>query len=158
MWDVFSETRGEHFGAEVKRRIMLGTYALSAGYYDAYYGQAQKVRTLIRQDFDNAYKQVDVIAAPVAPTTAFKFGSHTNDPLAMYLEDVFTLPANLAGVPAISFPVGFDGGSMPIGMQLMGRHFEEDRLLTTVHAYQNASDWHLKRPNHQQTALQGLNH
>lgn len=147
MWDVFFRTRGEHFGAEVKRRIMLGTYALSAGYYDAYYGQAQKVRTLIRRDFDQVYQQVDAIAAPVAPSTAFKFGSHTNDPLAMYLEDVFTLPANLAGVPALSFPVGADSNGLPIGMQLMGRHFEEDRLLQTVHAYQQATDWHLRTPD-----------
>lgn len=146
MWDVFFGTRGEHFGAEVKRRIMLGTYALSAGYYDAYYGQAQKVRTLIRRDFDRVYEQVDMIAAPVAPSTAFKFGSHTNDPLAMYLEDVFTLPANLAGVPGLSFPVGSDSAGMPIGMQLMGRHFEEHRLLSTVHAYQQVTDWHRRAP------------
>ena len=146
MWDVFFETRGEHFGAEVKRRIMLGTYALSAGYYDAYYGQAQKVRTLIREDYDRAYDQVDVIAAPVAPTTAFEIGSHSDDPLAMYLEDVFTLPANLAGVPGLSFPFGFDTQGMPIGMQLMGRHFEEKRLFETVHAFQQATDWHEKRP------------
>ncbi len=146
MWDVFFETRGERFGAEVKRRIMLGTYALSAGYYDAYYGQAQKVRTLIRQDFDRAFEQVDVLAAPVAPTTAFELGSHTDDPLAMYLEDVFTLPANLAGVPGLSFPVGFDSEGLPVGMQLMGRHFEEGRLFSAVHAYQQATDWHRRTP------------
>ena len=119
--DQFKVTRGEGFGAEVKRRIMLGTYALSAGYYDAFYGQAQKVRTLIKRDFDQVFEQVDAIAAPVAPTTAFKLGEHTGDPLAMYLEDVFTLPANLAGVPGIAFPVGFDDQRLPIGMQLMGR-------------------------------------
>ncbi len=146
MWDVFFETRGERFGAEVKRRIMLGTYALSAGYYDAYYGQAQKVRTLIRQDFDRAFEQVDVLAAPVAPTTAFELGSHTDDPLAMYLEDVFTLPANLAGVPGLSFPVGFDSEGLPVGMQLMGRHFEEGRLFSAVHASQQATDWHRRTP------------
>ena len=108
LWDVFPQTRGAGFGAEVKRRIMLGTYALSAGYYDAYYGQAQKVRTLIKRILSRPFEQVDVIAAPVAPTTAFRIGEHGDDPLAMYLEDVFTLPANLAGVPGLAFPVGFD--------------------------------------------------
>ncbi|NUM43360.1 MAG: Asp-tRNA(Asn)/Glu-tRNA(Gln) amidotransferase subunit GatA [Anaerolineales bacterium] len=153
MWDVFFNTRGERFGAEVKRRIMLGTYALSAGYYDAYYGQAQKVRTLIKRDFETAFGQVDVIAAPVAPTTAFKIGVHSNDPLAMYLEDVFTLPANLAGVPGISFPVGFDGdaqqelGGLPIGMQLMGPHFREDVLFRAADAYQGVTDWHTRMPD-----------
>ncbi len=136
------KSRGAGFGAEVKRRIMLGTYALSAGYYDAYYSQAQKVRTLIKQDFDEAFKKVDVVAAPVTPTTAFKIGEHTEDPLAMYLEDVFTLPANLAGVPGLSFPVGFDKNHLPIGMQLMGAHFRELTLLQTAHAYQMATDWH----------------
>ena len=116
---------GEKFGAEVKRRIMLGTYALSAGYYDAYYGQAQKVRTLIKRDFEKAFEQVDVIAAPIAPSTAFRLGEHSDDPLAMYLEDVFTLPANLAGVPGIAFPVGFDQQDLPVGMQLMGPHFRK---------------------------------
>ncbi|MCB9134014.1 MAG: Asp-tRNA(Asn)/Glu-tRNA(Gln) amidotransferase subunit GatA [Anaerolineales bacterium] len=146
MWDVFFNTRGERFGAEVKRRIMLGTYALSAGYYDAYYGQAQKVRTLIKRDFETAFEQVDVIAAPVAPTTAFKIGVHSNDPLAMYLEDVFTLPANLAGVPGISFPVGFDGDGLPIGMQLMGPHFREEVLFRAADAYQGATNWHSRIP------------
>jgi len=146
MWDVFFHTRGERFGAEVKRRIMLGTYALSAGYYDAYYGQAQKVRTLIKQDFERAYEKVDLIAAPVAPTTAFRLGEHTDDPLAMYLEDVFTLPANLAGVPGIAFPVGFDGGGLPVGMQLMGPHFREDLLFRAAHAYQQITDWHTRFP------------
>lgn len=136
------KSRGAGFGAEVKRRIMLGTYALSAGYYDAYYAQAQKVRTLIKQDFDEAFKKVDVIAAPVTPTTAFKIGEHTEDPLAMYLEDVFTLPANLAGVPGLAFPVGFDKNNLPIGMQLMGAHFQELTLLQTAHAYQLVTDWH----------------
>ena len=116
LWDVYFKTRGQKFGAEVARRIMIGTYALSAGYYDAYYGQAQKVRTLIKRDFENAFKDVDVIAAPTAPTTAFKIGEHVNDPLAMYLEDVFTLPASLAGVPGISFNVGFDKNNLPIGL------------------------------------------
>ena len=145
--EMFFRTRGSGFGAEVKRRIMLGTYALSAGYYDAYYGQAQKVRTLIKKDFDDSFLKVDVIAAPVAPTTAFKIGSHTNDPLAMYLEDVFTLPANLAGVPGITFPVGFDREKMPIGMQLMGRHFGEETLFRIAHVYQMTTNWHTRRPD-----------
>lgn len=147
MWEVFRRTRGEKFGAEVKRRIMLGTYALSAGYYDAYYGQAQKVRTLIKRDFEQAFQKVDLIAAPVAPTTAFRLGEHSDDPLAMYLEDVFTLPANLAGVPGLAFPVGFDRQGLPIGMQLMGRHFQEDVLLQVAHAYQQVTEWHLRKPN-----------
>ena len=146
MWDIFFQSRGKGFGAEVKRRIMLGTYALSAGYYDAYYGQAQKVRTLIKQDFEKAFETMDVIACPVAPTTAFKLGEHTDDPLAMYLEDVFTLPANLAGVPGLAFPVGFDAAGLPVGMQMMGPHFREDVLLRAAHAYQQVTDWHLKAP------------
>jgi len=146
MWDVFFKSRGKGFGAEVKRRIMLGTYALSAGYYDAYYGQAQKVRTLIKQDFEQAFTAVDVIACPVAPTTAFKIGQHGDDPLAMYLEDVFTLPANLAGVPGLAFPVGFDDAGLPVGMQLLGPHFKEDVLLRAAHAYQQVTDWHLRLP------------
>ena len=144
--EVFCRTRGQLFGAEVKRRIMLGTYALSAGYYDAYYGQAQKVRTLIRRDFSQAFAAVDVIAAPVAPTTAFRLGEHSDDPLAMYLEDVFTLPANLAGVPGLTFPVGFNSAGLPIGMQLMGPHFQEERLFRAAHAYQQVTSWHMRRP------------
>ncbi len=146
MWDVFRQTRGQKFGPEVKRRIMLGTYALSAGYYEAYYGQAQKVRTLIRSDFETVFKNVDLIAAPVTPTTAFRIGEHIDDPLSMYLEDIFTLPANLAGIPAIAFPVGFDQHGLPIGMQLMASHFEELRLFQAVHAYQQITNWHLQRP------------
>ena len=146
MLSMFTESRGTGFGAEVKRRIMLGTYALSAGYYDAYYGQAQKVRTLITQDFTQAFESVDAIAAPVAPTTAFKIGGHGDDPLAMYLEDVFTLPANLAGIPALAFPAGFDAEGLPVGMQLMGKHFDESTLLRLAHAYQQATDWHLALP------------
>jgi aspartyl-tRNA(Asn)/glutamyl-tRNA(Gln) amidotransferase subunit A len=142
----FDLSRGHAFGPEVKRRIMLGTYALSAGYYDAYYGQAQKVRTLIKADFDHVFRQVDMIAAPIAPTTAFKLGEHTDDPLAMYLEDVFTLPANLAGVPGLAFPVGFDSNGLPIGMQLMGRHFDEPTLFKAAHTYQQVTDWHLRKP------------
>jgi aspartyl-tRNA(Asn)/glutamyl-tRNA(Gln) amidotransferase subunit A len=147
MWDVFCQTRGHKFGAEVKRRIMLGTYALSAGYYDAYYAQAQKVRTLIRRDFERAFESVDVIAAPVAPSTAFRLGEHSDDPLAMYLEDVFTLPANLAGIPGITFPVGFDGQGLPVGMQLMGPPYREDLLFKSAHAYQQISDWHTRFPD-----------
>ncbi len=146
MWDIFRHTRGDKFGPEVKRRIMLGTYALSAGYYEAYYGQAQRVRTLIKQDFEAAFQKVDVIAAPVAPTSAFRIGEHGDDPLSMYLEDIFTLPANLAGVPGIAFPVGFDDRGLPIGMQLMGSHFQEELLLQAAHAYQQATDWHTCQP------------
>jgi aspartyl-tRNA(Asn)/glutamyl-tRNA(Gln) amidotransferase subunit A len=144
--EMFSKSRGKGFGPEVKRRIMLGTYALSAGYYDAYYGQAQKVRTLIKTDFDNAFKSVDMVAAPIAPTTAFKIGGHGDDPLAMYLEDVFTLPANLAGVPGLAFPVGFDNQNLPVGMQLMGRPFQEKTLFRMAHAYQQVTDWHQRSP------------
>ena len=146
MWDIFKRSRGAGFGAEVKRRIMLGTYALSAGYYDAYYGQAQKVRTLIQADFESAFHSVDVIACPVAPTTAFRIGEHGDDPLAMYLEDVFTLPANLAGVPGLAFPVGFDSTGLPVGMQLMGAHFQEAMLFRVAHAYQQVTDWHKRAP------------
>lgn len=146
LWEVFFKTRGEKFGSEVLRRIMLGTYALSAGYYDAYYGQAQKVRTLIERDFETAFEQVDLIACPSAPTTAFEIGAHKGDPLAMYLEDVFTLPASLAGVPGISFPVGFDDKGLPVGMQLLASHFREDVLLQTTHVYQQATEWHKQRP------------
>jgi aspartyl-tRNA(Asn)/glutamyl-tRNA(Gln) amidotransferase subunit A len=143
---MFKKSRGTGFGTEVKRRIMLGTYALSAGYYDAYYGQAQKVRTLIKRDFEAAFKHVDVIAAPVAPSTAFRFGEHVNDPLAMYLEDVFTLPANLAGIPGLAFPVGFDQNNLPIGIQLMGAPFSEGLLLKICHAYQQVTDFHKRKP------------
>lgn len=146
MWEVFYRTRGRKFGAEVIRRIMLGTYALSAGYYEAYYGQAQKVRTLIQRDFEQAFAQVDLIACPATPSTAFPLGAHADDPLAMYLEDVFTLPANLAGVPGLAFPVGFDSGGLPVGMQLIAPHFREDLLLRAAHAYQQVTDWHTRQP------------
>ena len=144
--ELFMKTRGREFGAEVKRRIMLGTYALSAGYYDAYYGQAQKGRQLIRADFEHAFEQVDVIAAPVAPSTAFPIGGHGDDPLAMYLEDVFTLPANLAGVPGLAFPVAMDQAGLPIGMHLIGSHFDETTLFKMGCAYQNITDWHTRAP------------
>jgi len=146
LMDVYSHTRGRRFGPEVARRIMIGTYALSAGYYDAYYGQAQKVRTLIKRDFETAFRDVDVIAAPTAPTTAFKIGQHVDDPLAMYLEDVFTLPANLAGVPGISFNAGFDSNHLPVGLQLIGPYFREDLLLQVAYAYQQVTDWHTNKP------------
>ena len=139
-------TRGELFGPEVKRRIMLGTYALSAGYYDAYYGQAQKVRTLIKGDFEAAFEDVDLIACPVTPTTAFEIGAHGDDPLSMYLEDVFTLPANLAGIPGLSFPVGFDSDGLPIGMQFMAPHLGEAQLFAAAHAYQAVASWHTSWP------------
>ena len=144
--ELFTQTRGQGFGPEVKRRIMIGTYALSAGYYDAYYGQAQKVRTLIRRDFEQAFEKVDLIAAPATPSTAFRIGAHTGNPLEMYLEDVFTLPANLAGVPGLSLPAGFDHKELPISLQLLGPLFSEERLLQMGHAYQQVTDWHTITP------------
>jgi len=144
--DLYMKTRQEGFGPEVKRRIMLGTYALSAGYYDAYYGKAQAVRTLIRQDFDAAFKEVDVIATPVTPTPAFKLGEKIEDPLQMYLSDIYTISVNLAGLPAISVPCGFSQGGLPIGLQLIGRAFEEDTILRAAHAYEQSTQWHLKKP------------
>lgn len=145
--EMFRQTRGRFLGAEVKRHIMLGTYALSAGYYDAFYLQAQKVRALIQHDFEQAFTQVDVIAAPVAPSTAFLIGEYNDDPLAMYLEDIFTLSTNLAGVPGLAFPVGFDNQGLPIGIQLMAPHFQEAALFQTAHAYQQITDWHLRKPD-----------
>jgi aspartyl-tRNA(Asn)/glutamyl-tRNA(Gln) amidotransferase subunit A len=144
--EMFKRSRGQGFGPEVTRRIMIGTYALSAGYYDAYYGQAQKVRTLIRQDFEQAFEKVDLIAGPSTPTTAFRMGQHSDDPLEMYLQDVFTLPANLAGIPGISLPVGFDKKALPIGMQLFAPQMQETLLLESSHAYQLRTDWHTHRP------------
>ncbi len=146
MWQVMKETRGEGFGAEVKRRIMLGTYALSAGYYDAYYLKAQKVRTLIKQDFDRALESVDVLVGPTSPSVAFKIGEKVDDPLQMYLADVFTLAQALAGIPAISIPCGFVDG-LPVGLQIMGRAFDEARVLQVAYAYEQATEWHLKKPN-----------
>jgi aspartyl-tRNA(Asn)/glutamyl-tRNA(Gln) amidotransferase subunit A len=132
--EMYERTRAEGFGAEVKRRIMLGTYALSAGYYDAYYLRAQKVRALIRRDFDSAFAGVDAVISPTSPTTAFKLGEKMDDPLAMYLNDVYTVPANLAGLPAISVPCGFDSRKLPVGLQLIGRPFDEETLLRLAHA------------------------
>ncbi len=136
--DTYMRTRGEGFGTEVKRRIMLGTYALSSGYYDAYYVKAQKVRTLIKQDFDNAFTEVDVVVAPTSPTVAFGLGSRVDDPYAMYLADVFTIPANMAGIPGISIPAGFSE-NLPVGMQLFGKPFDESKLLGIARAYEQAA-------------------
>jgi len=146
MFELYTGTRGEGFGKEVKRRIMLGTFALSSGYYDAYYLKALKVRTLIQRDFDRAFEQVDVIASPVAPTTAFGLGEKSRDPLAMYLSDIYTISANLAGLCAISVPCGFDDRGMPIGLQLMGRAFGEEKLLAVAHRYQSLTNHHRQAP------------
>ena len=144
--DLYMKTRAEGFGPEVKRRIMLGTYALSSGYYDAYYGKAQAVRTLIRQDFDAAFNEVDLIVTPVTPTPAFKLGEKSENPLQMYLSDIYTISVNLAGLPAISVPCGFSKGGLPIGLQLIGRAFEEETLLRAAHAYEQSTQWHLRKP------------
>ncbi len=146
LWDGYRQTRAAGFGPEVKRRIMLGTYALSAGYYDAYYGQASKVRTLIRAEFARAFELVDLLVTPTTPTTAFRFGEKMADPLQMYLADVLTLPANLAGICGISFPCGFDEEGLPIGMQLLGPNFGEAKLLAAAAAYQKVTNWHERRP------------
>jgi aspartyl-tRNA(Asn)/glutamyl-tRNA(Gln) amidotransferase subunit A len=140
---MYGESRDAGFGPEVKRRIILGTYVLSSGYYDAYYRCAQKVRTLIRRDFEEAFKSCDVVATPTAPNPAFRFGEKTNDPLTMYLEDIFTVPANLAGIPGISVPCGFASG-VPAGLQLLGRSFDEETLLRIAGAYERATDHHTK--------------
>ena len=145
--EMYRATRGQGFGAEVKRRIMLGTYALSAGYYDAYYLKAQKVRTLIKADFDSAFEKVDVIATPVSPTTAFRIGEKADDPLQMYLSDVLTMSVNLAGNCGISLPCGFDKTGLPIGLQLIGPALAEERILRTAFAYEQATEWHRQRPS-----------
>ena len=143
--DMYTRSRAEGFGTEVQKRIMVGTYALSEGYYDAYYLKAQKIRRLIKDDFVKALNEVDVIMGPVAPTTAFGLGSKTNDPVAMYLEDIYTLSVNLAGIPAMSIPAGFVNG-MPVGLQVMGNYFTEAKLLNVAHQYQQNTDWHLQTP------------
>jgi aspartyl-tRNA(Asn)/glutamyl-tRNA(Gln) amidotransferase subunit A len=145
--DMYLRTRAHGFGNEVKRRIMLGTYVLSAGYYDAYYLKAQKVRTLIRQDFLSAFQQCDVIATPVAPTTAFRLGEKTDEPLTMYLSDIFTIAVNLAGLPGLSVPCGFDNNRLPISVQLIGKPFDEETLLQAAYAYEQATVWHTQKPN-----------
>jgi aspartyl-tRNA(Asn)/glutamyl-tRNA(Gln) amidotransferase subunit A len=144
--ETYCRTRARGFGPEVKRRIMLGTYALSAGYYDAYYLKAQKVRTLIRRDFERLFAEADVLATPVAPATAFRLGEKTADPLQMYLTDIFTIPVNLAGLPAIVVPCGFDAAGMPIGLQLVGPPFGEEVVLRAARAYEEATAWHRRRP------------
>jgi aspartyl-tRNA(Asn)/glutamyl-tRNA(Gln) amidotransferase subunit A len=143
---MYRRSRAEGFGAEVKRRIMLGAYALSAGYYDAYYLKALKVRRLVREDFDRAFAEVDLIVGPVTPSPAFKIGEKANDPLAMYLEDQYTVSANLAGIGGISIPCGFSSSGLPIGLQLQAPPFEEERLLRGAHMFQEATDWHARRP------------
>lgn len=144
--DMYCKSRAEGFGAEVKRRILVGTYVLSHGYYDAYYLQAQKLRRLIAEDFRKALSECDVIAGPTSPTTAWALGAMGDDPVQMYLADIYTIAVNLAGLPGLSHPCGFDSGSLPIGMQLIGNYFAEGKLLATAHQYQQATDWHLRRP------------
>lgn len=144
--DMFEETRYRGFGAEAKRRIMLGTYSLSSGYYDAYYLKGQKVRTLIKNDFDKAFEQVDLIATPTAPTTAFKVGEKVSDPLSMYLSDIYTIPANLAGIPALSLPCGFDQTGLPIGLQLMAKPFAEETIFKAAYTFEQSTEFHKRKP------------
>ena len=145
LMDLYKRSRGEGFGAEVKRRIMTGTYVLSAGYFDAYYLKAQKVRRLIVDDFRAAFTQVDLLIGPTTPTPAFDIGAKIDDPVTMYLNDIYTIGANLAGLPGLSLPCGFVDG-LPMGLQLIGPHFSEDRLLNAGHGYQSATDWHTRAP------------
>ena len=144
--DMYFKTRAQGFGDEVKRRIMLGTYALSSGYYDAYYLKAQKVRTLIKNDFDEAFKIVDAIVAPTTPEVAFKIGEKTQDPIKMYLSDVLTIPCNIAGLPGISVPCGFSSNGLPIGIQVLGKPFDEETVIHVAHAYEQSTNWGDKRP------------
>lgn len=144
--EMYMNTRAEGFGQEVKRRILLGTYALSSGYYEAYYKKAQQVRTLIKRDFDEAFKDVDAILTPTTPTPAFRIGEKVSDPLQMYLSDIFTISANLAGVPAISIPCGFTPEGLPVGLQIMGRPFDEGTILRIAYAYESSADWHKRKP------------
>ena len=146
LMDMYKKTRSEGFGAEVKLRIMLGTYALSSGYYDAYYLKAQKVRTQIKQDFDKAFEKYDVLVTPTSPTTAFKFGEKMDDPLSMYLADIFTVNCNLAGVPGMSIPCGFSSSGMPIGLQILGKPFDEEMIFRVAYTYEQNTDHHIKRP------------
>ena len=145
--DMYRRTRAEGFGTEVKRRILIGTYVLSHGYYDAYYLQAQKVRRLIAKDFASAFTQCDLIMGPTSPSTAFPLGAKSDDPVQMYLNDIFTIPAPLAGLPGLSIPCGFDGNGLPVGLQIMGNHFAEAKMLGAAHRYQQATDWHLRAPS-----------
>lgn len=144
--DMYKHTRAEGFGAEVKRRILIGTYVLSHGYYDAYYIRAQKLRRLIAQDFTEAFKHCDVIMGPTSPTTAFRLGEKSADPVQMYLSDIYTIAVNLAGLPGMSIPCGFDGGGLPVGLQIIGNYFDEARMLNVAHQYQLATDWHQRAP------------
>ncbi len=144
--EMMSRTRADGFGAEVKRRIMIGTYALSAGYYDAYYKKALQVRTRIWEDFRDAWKECDLILTPTSPTAAFPLGAKLEDPLAMYLSDIYTISVNLAGLPGLSVPCGFTAAGLPIGLQFIGQAFGEETLLRAAQAYQSATDWHLRRP------------
>lgn len=145
--EMYMNTRAQGFGAEVKRRIMLGTYALSSGYYEAYYKKAQQVRTLIKRDFEDAFKSVDVIVTPTSPTAAFKVGEKADDPLQMYLSDIFTISVNLAGVPGISIPCGFTSNNLPIGLQIIGKHFDEESILKVAYAYEQSTEWHKRKPS-----------
>ena len=144
--DLYGKTRAAGFGTEVKRRIILGTYVLSSGYYDAYYLRAQKARTLIRRDFEDAFERCDAILTPVAPTAAYRVGEKTGDPLQMYLGDIFTVPANLAGICGISVPCGFTGGGLPIGLQVLGQAFKEENILRVAYAYEHSTEWHRRKP------------
>ncbi|HKY64364.1 MAG TPA: Asp-tRNA(Asn)/Glu-tRNA(Gln) amidotransferase subunit GatA [bacterium] len=146
LYELYTKSRSEGFGPEVKRRIMLGTYVLSAGYYDAYYLKAQQVRTLIRRDFENAFKEVDLLVTPTSPFPAFKIGEKADDPIQMYLSDIFTINVNLAGLPGMSLPCGISKGGLPIGMQLIAGHFQEEKIFHAAYAYEQASEWHRKRP------------
>ncbi len=145
--ETYQKTRSEGFGQEVKRRIMLGTYALSSGYYDAYYLKAQKVRTLIKKDFGSAFEKVDVLLTPTAPTAAFKIGERTDDPLQMYLSDIFTITANLAGIPGLSLPCGFTKDELPIGLQILGKHFSEEIIFRVAYTYEQNTEWHKRKPS-----------
>jgi aspartyl-tRNA(Asn)/glutamyl-tRNA(Gln) amidotransferase subunit A len=142
---MYRNTRSKGFGSEVQRRIIIGTYALSAGYYDAYYGKASQVRSLIMEDFKDAFETCDVLLAPVAPTPAFKLGEMLDDPLSMYLSDIFTLPASLAGIPGVSLPCGFSRDGLPIGLQILGKHFDEEKLIKVAYNFEQATDYHKKR-------------
>jgi len=149
LMDMYCKSRAEGFGAEVKRRILIGTYVLSAGYFDAYYLKAQKIRRLIAQDFAEAFKKCDIILGPTAPSTAFKAGEKADDPVAMYLQDIYTIAVNLAGLPGMSIPAGFveqDGKPLPVGLQIIGNYFDEARMLQAGHAYQQVTDWHERMP------------
>jgi aspartyl-tRNA(Asn)/glutamyl-tRNA(Gln) amidotransferase subunit A len=144
--DMYMKTRAQGFGAEVKRRILVGTYVLSHGYYDAYYLKAQKLRRLIAQDFARAFERCDLILGPTAPSVAFDLGAKSGDPVQMYLSDIYTTPVNLAGLPGLSIPCGFGDNSRPVGLQMVGNYFQEARMLNAAHQYQKATDWHLRTP------------